>query len=359
MRAMVGTVTLLVIAAITRLLRPAPSSPLTPQQANIDKTRPIIERSWNTYAQLALRGDKAVLFSTSGNAFIMYGQSGKSWIAMGDPIGPQNEAIELAWSFRDLSDRHGGRTVFFEVGTDYLDIYQDLDLRLHKIGEEARVELKKFTINDSRHRELRQACNQLTNKGYRFEIISCEHIPELLPELKEVSDAWLNEKTTREKGFSNASFDVRYLAQFPIVVIRNPQRIVAFANLLLTTNREELSVDLMRHLPDAPNGTMDFLFTKLLLWGREQGYDWFNFGMAPLSGLIAREGAPLWDRVGYLIFRHGEHFYNFKGLRQYKEKFQPEWKPRYLACSGGIDFPIVLMDVASLIAGGVVGIVSK
>src|SRR5436305_1917766 len=63
--------------------------------------------------------------------------------------------------------------------------------------------------------------------------------------------------------------------------------------------------------------------------------------------------APAWHRVGNLIFRYGEHFYNFEGLRRYKAKFDPTWEPRYLVARGGIALPRVLVDVSLLIAGGV------
>jgi phosphatidylglycerol lysyltransferase len=104
---------------------------------------------------------------------------------------------------------------------------------------------------------------------------------------------------------------------------------------------------------------MDVLFTELLLWGRQEGYRWFNFGVAPLSGLEGHPGAPLWHRFGALVYRHGEHFYNFQGLRHYKEKFDPVWTPRYLASPGGLALPAILVDVAALMAGGLFGIVVK
>ncbi|TLY85488.1 MAG: DUF2156 domain-containing protein, partial [Gammaproteobacteria bacterium] len=70
-------------------------------------------------------------------------------------------------------------------------------------------------------------------------------------------------------------------------------------------------------------------------------------------GLDAHPLAPAWHRVGNLIFRYGEHFYNFEGLRRYKAKFDPTWEPRYLVARGGIALPRVLVDVSVLIAGGV------
>ena len=97
----------------------------------------------------------------------------------------------------------------------------------------------------------------------------------------------------------------------------------------------------------------------LMLWGKEQGYRWFNLGMAPFSGLENRALAPLWNRLGAFVFRYGEHFYNFQGLRQYKEKFDPQWRPRYLASPGGLALPQIFTNLATLISGGMKGVVAK
>ena len=74
-------------------------------------------------------------------------------------------------------------------------------------------------------------------------------------------------------------------------------------------------------------------------------------GMAPLAGLEENPLGPLWMRAGVWIFRHGEHFYNFQGLRRYKDKFNPEWRPRYLASFGGMLLPNELIGIVSLISG--------
>ena len=115
----------------------------------------------------------------------------------------------------------------------------------------------------------------------------------------------------------------------------------------------------VRHRDDAPYGIMDFLFIRLMLWGKERGDKWFDLGMAPLSGLDTHPLAPVWTRVGALVFRHGEHFYNFEGLRAYKEKFDPVWTPKYLAAPGGLALPRILLDIAALISGGAKEIVLK
>ena len=41
---------------------------------------------------------------------------------------------------------------------------------------------------------------------------------------------------------------------------------------------------------------------------------------------------------------------SFQGLRQYKEKFDPIWEPRFLATPGGLPLPRILTHIGSLIA---------
>jgi phosphatidylglycerol lysyltransferase len=326
---------------------------------DIEKVRTIVEISRRTYANLAFLGDKNFLLSSSGRSFIMYAASGQNWIAMGDPVGPKQEWDDLIWWFHKNSDRHGCWPVFYGVDGENLHYYTDLGLAFLKIGEEACVPLKTFSIEGSKHRSLRYMCNKFEKSGCRFEVISRNEVAASIAQLKDVSDAWLKQKNAKEKGFSLGFFNEEYLKHFPAAIVRSGGKVVAFANLWSGAEKEELSIDLMRHLPDSPDGVMDYLFTQLMLWGRQEGYQWFNLGMAPLSGLDDRAMAKLWSQFGSFVFRHGGHFYNFQGLRKYKEKFKPEWHPKYLVCRGGFVLPRILRNILSLTSGGLVGAVSK
>ncbi len=359
LRASVGTVAVLLIFAAARLLRPAPPEPALPSAQDLERAAIIAAGSLRTEAYLSLLGDKSLLFSSNGNAFLMYGIAGQSWVSMGDAIGPTEERCELAWRFRELSDLHGGRAVFYEVSTTDLPLYLDLGLTLLKLGEEASVPLENFSLEGGTRKGLRYVHRRLTKEGCTFAIVPQESVTALLPDLKAVSDAWLERKHVREKGFSLGRFDPDYLRRFPAAVIRQAEKIIAFANVWRGGEREQLSIDLMRYLPDAPRGVMEFLFIEIMLWGKAEGYRAFNLGMAPLSGLEDHALAPTWNRIGAYVFRHGEHFYNFQGLRQYKEKFDPVWEPRYLAAAGGLALPRAFTDVANLISGGVKGLVAK
>jgi phosphatidylglycerol lysyltransferase len=342
-----------------RLFRHAPPETALPARADLERAAAIIDKWPGASANVALLGDKALLFSENGQGFVMYGVEGRSWVALGDPVAPAADQAELAWRFRELADRHGGWTVFYEVGASRLPLYIDLGLTLLKMGEEARVPLANFTMEGPGRRALRRTQRQMERDGVAFEIVPPAAVPPLLPDLATVSDAWLQEKHAREKGFSLGRFDAEYISRFPLAVARQGGAIVAFANVWSTGAKVELSVDLMRYLPTAPGGVMQFLFTELMLWGKANHYEFFRLGMAPFSGLERRTLAPLWSKVGAFMYQHGEHFYNFQGLREYKEKFEPVWEPRFLASPGGLSLPRILANIASLIGGGYRGVVGK
>jgi len=352
LRASLVVVVLLAAYLLFTILRPAQPEPAVAGPDELARAREIIACCDLTVANAALTGDKRLLFSDSGDAFVMYQIAGRSWIALGDPVGPEAGAEELVWRFREMSDRHGGQTVFYQASGDRLPLYVDLGLAALKIGEEARVPLGDFSLEGSARADLRQAHRRAERDGATFEVIPPEQVAELLPTLEKISNSWLASKSTGEKRFSVGAFSAAYLRNFPMAVVRSDGNPTAFANLWASGTREELSVDLMRFGNEAPRGAMDYLFIELMKWGRAQGYHWFNLGMAPLAGLERHPLAPAWHRVGNFVFRYGEHFYNFEGLRRYKTKFEPVWEPKYLVARGGLSLPRVLVDVSVLIAGG-------
>ena len=187
-------------------------------------------------------------------------------------------------------------------------------------------------------------------EGAAFRIVPAAELPAILPRLAEISDNWLREKGHREKGFSVGRFDPAYIGRFDCAIVTVGERIVAFANIWATQDKSELSIDLMRHDAEMPYGTMDYLFTSLMQWGQQAGYRWFTLGLAPLSGLEARRLAPLWMKLGSMLYQHGEALYGFEGLRSYKDKFSPVWEPRFIAGPQGLALGRGLIDLQALIS---------
>lgn len=359
LRSAVGMSAVGLALGLEAMLRPVKIKPVLPTRPELDRAEEVVKESPRADSNLALLGDKSLLFSESGRAFVMYGVSGSSWISMGDPVGPDEECPELAWRFREAARASGGDAVFYEVGAENLPLYREMGMTTLKIGEEARVLLDRFTLEGSAFKDLRAAKKRMEEReGCRFVLLEPSMVKERLDELRRISDEWLREKNTREKGFSLGFFRDDYIARGPVAVVEKDERPVAFANLWFSGGKMEISPDLMRFGQGAPKDVMGYLFEEIMTWGKAEGFRWFGLGMAPLSGLEEENGA-IWPKTGSFLFRHGEHFYNFQGLRHYKEKYHPEWEPRYLVTKGALFLPRVMADLAALVAGGLGGIFGK
>jgi phosphatidylglycerol lysyltransferase len=345
--------------ALWRLLRPSKPPILPPSPADLERAATLIENSHDAAANLALLGDKNLLFNADRTAFIMYQASGSSWVSMGDPVGPSALYEPLVWTFIENCDGMAVSPVFYHVTPENLPLYIDLGLSLSKLGEEARVPLDSFSLEGAARADVRHSHRRAVRDGAQFEVVPRERVAEILPDLRAVSNAWLAAKNTAEKRFSLGYFDERYLTNFDCGVVRREGAIVAFANIWRAGADTELSVDLMRYNEAAPKGVIDFLLAECMLWGHAQRYQWFSLGMAPLSGLEEHPLAPAWHKLGRMVQRYGEAFYSFEGLRRYKEKFVPVWRPRYLAAPAGLGMVGALLDVTSLISGGVSKVLSK
>ncbi len=318
----------------------------------------LVMESEDTESQISLTGDKQFLIAPDETAFIAYADTGNAIISKGEPVGDEEAGQQLVWQLREMADREGKLCAFYSVSTKYLPTFVDLGLSILKIGEVARVPLQDFSLDGKSRKRFRQAKNRAEREGYVFEIIPKENLAPVLPELRKISDDWLAQKAGAEKGFALGGFDDAYLSYFDHAVLRNGEtgQIMAFANLFQGGNKSELSLDLMRYEPDSPSFVMDALFAEMMVWGSEQGFHWFSLGAAPFSGIENRQLASLWNRIGGFVYEHGEQFYHFEGLRAFKQKFDPEWSPNYLASPGGLAAPRILYEVNILISGGLRGL---
>lgn len=315
----------------------------------------ILNTTTDTEAQLVWLGDKQVLLSDDKRSFLMFGIQGSRWIVLGDVYGNKASAKLLLFQFIQLADRYDVTPAFYQLSENSLALTLEAGFQVFKLGEEAHIELPKFNLEGTARRSLRASMNRGEREGLVFRIMDQAEVLAKLPQLRSISESWLVEKHANEKGFSLGYFKDDYVARFECAVVEQNSAIIAFATMLDGAGRE-LSIDLMRHRVGAPKSTMDFLFLNILMWGKGRGFETFNFGMSPLSGLRSTPWGPLWYKLGALIFKHGEYFYNFQGLRDYKEKYDPVWRMRFIAAPGGFSFLKTISDVALLIGGGAAGI---
>lgn len=348
LRSLLGVIAICGVVTYINLLRPDPL-PGLPETIILDRIRQILAEQSSLTSNLVLLGDKRILFSERGNAFIMYQIQGKSWVALGDPIGPDEEFSDLIWSFRGLCDRYGAWPVFYMVNEDHLSEYDELDLSIERIGDEAVMPLENFELKGAMRTELIEVHRRVHKQGVRAEVLQGEELHARLPDLKTISDQWLQQENQIELGFSRGFFDPYYIINFPCLIASIDNRPVAFAVIWTTPDSQELGLDLVRFNEQAPVAVTDYLIIESMLWGKSRGYTRFNLGIAPIPGLKDHPLSPLWHRIGVLMYRSSGNS-SVDDLRGKEEKFNPQWRPKYIVSPGGVKTPRILQDIGRLIS---------
>jgi phosphatidylglycerol lysyltransferase len=252
-----------------------------------------------------------------------------------------------------MVEAHYGWPVFYHVGDQNAPTYLDLGLTLLALGEEARVELSAFSLDGHDGKPLRQLQHRLQRLGCAAEVLAPEAAALVLPELHRVSAAWTARRGHQAEPGDGSPDEATWIAG-PVALVRQQQRVVAFARLI-GGGRHELAAAVVRHLPDAPDQALDYLLVESMLWAQREGYAWFNLGTVPAEDYPDRRLRPVASRTGAAWFCQGEQFHGLRGLRQHHERFAPVWRPCYLAVPGGLALPRILDDVARLVLCGADG----
>jgi len=284
--------------------------------------------------------DKSFFFSDSRRCFLGYRVAGGYAIVLGDPVGPEDEIETAVRGFQALCQENDWGHCFYQTLPDFLPGYLRLGYRKLKIGDDAIVDLTRFTLEGKEARKMRSRVNQLEKQGMTTVRIDPPLSDEKLDQLKEVSDEWLEIPGRRERTFTVGRFEPHYVRSTPVFVVHDQdRRFLAFTNVIPSFRAGEGTLDLMRHRLQAPNGTMDFLFVKLFADLRKRGFHRFNLGMAPMSGFHEHDQASPEERAVHYFIRQLGFIFSFEGIRAYKAKYATSWEPRYAIYSNALDLP--------------------
>lgn len=290
--------------------------------------------------------DKSCFFSASQDSFLAYRVGANFAVVLGDPVGPEEEIEPLIRQFIEFCQENDWRVAFHQTLPDFLPIYKKLGFRKLKIGDDAVVDLTAFSLTGNAKKEMRQAVNRLEKSGIHTVHYEPPVPDDVIAQLREVSDEWLQIPGRRERRFTLGLFEPNYIRSTPILTAANQDgRILAFVNIIPSFYKGEATVDLMRRRTKAPNGIMDYLFVKLFLHAKARGHTRFNLGMAPMSGFQEREEATPEERAIHYFFQHLNFLFSYTGLRQYKAKFASFWEPRYAIYRNALDLPRLALAI--------------
>jgi phosphatidylglycerol lysyltransferase len=275
--------------------------------------------------------DKSYFFTESGNCFVAYRVGANLAVALGDPSGPESEMESAVREFKEYCASNDWGTAFHQALPDLLPVYEKLGYRRFKIGDDAIVELDKFSLEGRPMKEIRHTVRKLEKDGVRIQKWDPPIPNGVLQQLKSVSDEWLGISGKRERRFTLGLFDWDYVKSTPVMAAVDTEgQVLAFVNVIRSYRQGETTIDLMRHGKASPGGVMDFLFVELFQHFKAQGFSRFNLGMAPLSGFQEGEKAAVEERAIHSFMQRMDFLFSYKGLRAYKAKFATAWEPRYV-----------------------------
>ena len=337
--------------SLLMLVRPVlVRTPATPQENQ--RAREIVEAYGNTsLARFTILRDKSHYFSPGGTMFAFVVKH-RIALALGDPIGPPQDIDKAIEVFNEFCATNGWEPAFYQCQPDTLEVYRKHGFQAMSIGQEAIVDLKTFTLEGRSNKSLRTSMNRLVRVGYHTEL----HLPplsdQLMVTLAQISDEWLTAMGGSEKRFSLGWFEDEYIRNGPVMVVVSQEgHISAFTNIIPEYKLNESSIDMMRHRREVEPGTMDFLFISLIQWARENKYDTFNLGLSSLAGVGEKRDSPAIEKALHYIYEHVNQFYNFKGLHEFKDKYNPTWSPRYLIYKNDASLPAIALAMIQADSG--------
>ena len=239
------------------------------------------------------------------------------------------EMTECLISFDKFCYENSLKSIYFRVPEESLGIYKELGKKNLFIGQEAVLDLNTFTMDGGERKSLRNAINKLKDRGFRINTHTPPVKDGVLQKIKAVSDEWLENMDRDEIIFSQGMFAWNELKQQVLLTVENAEdKIIAFLNIIPDYTRGEATYDLIRKTSDAPGGVMDFILIELFGYLKAQNYQFINLGFAPLSGLSEPQNFP--ERSMKFAYEKIRSFTHYKGLHDFKDKYDPVWYNKYL-----------------------------
>ena len=294
--------------------------------------------------------DKLLFFNESENCFLAYRTASKYAVVLESPVGPPGEIENIIREFDDFCQDNGLKSFYYRVAEESLPLFEKLNKKSLKIGQEAVVDLTTFTTSGTNKQSLRNAMNKVEKAEYSLKIYTPPVKEGLLQKLRQVSDEWLADNDKEEVVFTQGYFDPEILKNCTLLTVENEEeKVVAFANLIRDYATGEATYDLIRKATKGPNGALDYLMIKMFDYLRNEGYTAVNLGLAPLAGIVKPKN--LTEQTITFVRDRLKQMSRFKGLYHYKDKFEPKWLDKFLIYDDPFDliqFPIVLGKVSQL-----------
>ncbi|SFS78315.1 phosphatidylglycerol lysyltransferase domain-containing protein [Mucilaginibacter polytrichastri] len=293
--------------------------------------------------------DKLFFFSEEHEGFLAYRVANNFAIVLEEPVCEDNMSVksDILREFERFCQQQGIKPAYYRVDSLSLDLFGYLGKKWMVIGQEAILDLNTFSLEGKDRKSMRNAVNSMQKKGFITKIYEAPIKEGLLQKLKLVSDEWLKSMDREELVFSQGMFDWDQLKHQPIITLENDdEKVLAFLNVIPDYAPGEATYDLIRKTADAPGGNMDVLIIELINYCKGKGYQYLNMGLAPMSGIEKARDLP--ERTIKFAYEKIQQFRHYRGLRDFKEKFDPLWRNKYLVYENSYDLLQLPMAISKV-----------
>ena len=313
-------------------------------ESDKEKAQRLLEEYGNSSVDYFKLSDEKLLFlSKQFEGFVSYSVAGSFAIVLEEPVCAPENKIEFLKEFDFHCHSIGLKTAFYRVDENSVGYFTQLKKKKLLIGQEAVLDVNGFDLGGRTKKALRNSLNSLQKKGYKTSLFEAPQKDEFLSQLKIVSDEWLVAYNKKEMIFSQGVFDATALKEQDIIATIDPDgNVAAFLNIIPDFAPHECTYDLFRKTANAPGGCMDALIIEFIRYAKENGMQYLNLGLVPLSGITQPQNPA--EQVMKFAYNRIRRFKQYQGLREFKEKYASAWLNKYLIYEN--DFDLLQLPVA-------------
>lgn len=294
----------------------------------------------DTLSFFKLRDDKHYFFSEDRSAFVGYRIENGVMLLSGDPVGPEDALAPLLSQLRGFAEVRGLRLGGVGASERLRPRYEELGLKTIYLGDEAVIELGRFSLEGRPIRKVRQSVTRLSKAGYSLELHPLGELDG--PALAQVEDVLeRGRQGAPERGFSMAmdSLRSRHHAETSVALARDEEgRIRGVLHFVPCYGRPAVSLSFMRRDPETPNGLMEFMVAGAAELLRDRGVEELSLNFATFARWM-HSPERRHERVLGRLVTLANPFFQIESLYRFNAKFFPRWEPRYLVYEGTLGLP--------------------
>jgi len=299
----------------------------------------------------ATRRDKSSVFAPDGRAAVTYRVANGVSLASGDPIGPASAWPAAIAAWKAEARVYGWLPAVLAASEDGARAYADTGLAVINLGDEAILAVDQFSLASTSLSPVRHAARHAQRAGVTVAVRRQHQLDtEELAELTTTAERWRAGKSDR--GFSMALNRPADPADAQMILVTARAGDGGLVGLLtfVPWGRRGISLNVMQRSPGAPNGVTELMVTTLMAAAARLGVTQVSLNFCMFRGVFAdatRLGAGSLTRLNSSLLGVLDRFWQLERLYRANQKYNPQWRPRYLCYDSRISLPQVLLTAAA------------